>query len=137
MRWGIVTIVTELYLYRNNRNNRNMEKICLNCEAPFVSNSEKKKFCSDKCRVVYSRKLKGGKITPEVVSENVKIIEAAWITEVREFCDKQGIIPQDLIDTWKRSGINSKIVGNKSIEDKVEKSGRGGYDLFKIKMGIK
>lgn len=69
-------------------------------------------------------------ITPEVIEKSVKIIEDAWITEVRDFCDKHGIIPQDLINAWKRSVVIKK-------DDKQEKITNTGYDRFKIKMGIK
>lgn len=53
-----------------------MEKDCLNCETKFTPKNPKGKFCSDKCKVAYSRKNKSAKSSiskPAVEKEKPKV----------------------------------------------------------------
>ena len=43
-----------------------MEKFCLKCQGNFTANSGKQKFCSDKCKVAFSRMAKESSVITEI-----------------------------------------------------------------------
>lgn len=61
-----------------------------------------------------------------------------WIADIEAYCDKNGIIPQDLIECHQNSLKSPKKASNKELLGRgEEKPASSRYDLFKIKMGIK
>lgn len=55
-----------------------MEKICLNCEQIFKTDSPKKKFCADKCKMAFSRRNKNltpslPLVAPKIKTKKVKV----------------------------------------------------------------
>jgi hypothetical protein len=79
---------------------------CLNCNKEFDSLRKSAKFCSDKCRVTYSRKVS---VTPSV-------------TNVVTTSGTKTLLPnQDWLPNWKRNGYrNAKDALLKAVGDVLE-----------------
>jgi hypothetical protein len=85
-------------------------KNCQNCLKDFEPNSGKQKFCSDRCKVSFARKLAKGDVTTankikppikESIPDKVeKKVENNWVKEVEDFCNKENITPIDLIVSY-------------------------------------
>jgi hypothetical protein len=102
-------------------------KNCPNCLKDFEPNSGKQKFCSDKCKVAFGRKLaKDGvttadKIPPPENEKNESKNSYSWVEEIEKYCGEEGITPEDLILSHKERNKplrNKKGSNTSNKEDK-------------------
>lgn len=123
-----------------------MKKICENpaCCATFETDSKKKRFCSDRCRVAYGRSLAKGDVTtadkipvpPAKIEDkkvalpadylavkNIKLELPSWAKAIEDYCNKSGCMPSDLIDAHQNKSTSS--IGQKKGKDsKIKESGK-------------
>lgn len=149
-----------LKLYKQNK--LKMEKRnCLNpdCGKEFAPNHGKQKYCSDRCKVHYSRLKKdnppafkdgmnknnaNGVLVLPKKSVEAKFIKATieaqknieWIKIVEDYCNQQGCTPEDLIEAHKNKNkrISFSSIKPKKEKDKVIPGER--YDRRKKMIGI-
>lgn len=100
---------------------------CIYCNTLIGSGNRKRKFCSDKHKVAYSRlsekekkelidKFKNERIKDLDIHYAAKLLK--WVKPIKDFCDENNIEPLDLIECYKRN--SAKIGDNVSI-DSVDK----------------
>ena len=105
-------------------------KNCPNCLKDFEPNSGKQKFCSDKCKVAFGRKLaKDGvttadKIPPPENEKNESKNSYSWVNKIEKYCGEEGITPEDLILSHKErfKAVKSKKGSNMSNSEEKPKS---------------
>ncbi len=96
-----------------------MEKVCPNCSKSFEPKNPKGKFCSDTCRVLYSRKAAkelGLKAAKEVPPPKDKPKKEGWIIEIETFCNEHNCTPKDLINGYVAFLAGSKKPSKKDKE---------------------
>lgn len=87
-----------------------MKKPCKECGNEFEAKSNAHKFCSDQCKMNAAMKAGGSKVKKaselkqvtkalKTVAQPVK--QKDWVKQIEDYCDKNGLIPQDLIDFHK------------------------------------
>lgn len=87
-----------------------MIKPCKECGKDFEAKSNAQKFCSDQCKMDAAMKAGGNEVkkASEVkqVTKDLKTVAQPiksndWVKQIEDYCDKNGLIPQDLIDFHK------------------------------------
>ena len=102
------------------------KKKCLQCDKPFEPNHGKQKFCSDKCKVAYSRAQKKS-VDPGLnkfdgvfkkIAKESGLPDNTWQQSIEEYCGIIGMTPAELIADHKRmAGIKSF-----RMPDQIDKS---------------
>ena len=93
---------------------------CKNCGKKFDQKRSTAQFCSTKCRIKYSRKVKAVEPRPDIIIVPKKVAEVLrkdpkcepptmqlsekflaipWVKQIMDYCDQQSITPQDLIES--------------------------------------
>jgi hypothetical protein len=118
-----------------------MSKNCKNCSKDFEPNHGKQIFCSDNCKVYYSRKKaivsptggveiskEGSKMSvpdPELTKKRIDWLDA--YKRACDYCDTAGISPDDLIEFHKNAN-KPKLTIAQVVEKNNEKQ-MTKYDL--------
>ena len=114
-----------------------MEKECLHCETKFTPKNPKGKFCSDRCKVAYSRKNKGQNVAQK---EPAVSIPASIKKEKIVQPTPPKIVVQDLTkETGKIIPVTSpkpttNVVIKTTLKDMLKKE---GYDVATSKKPYK
>lgn len=115
-----------------------MKKNCENCLGEFETDSGKKRFCSDRCRVAFNRaKDKALAVIKATTKSDAsgKYIELNWIKEIEDYCSNAGVLPADLIEFHRNhhKPIKGKEKGKEVIVKDLTKSNVVGkpYDPMK------
>lgn len=69
--------------------------------------------------------------------EPIILYPDTWIGRIEEFCEKEGITPEDLIESYKSRNKPVKEKASDVLKKDQKSSGGQRYDLRAIKLGIK
>lgn len=112
-----------------------MKKICENCQEEFETESGKKRFCTDRCRVAFNR-AKDKVFTPENYEKLPSFLkQPKWVKEIEDYCGNAGILPSELIEFHRSAnkGVVSKEKEGEVIVKDMNKTNVVGkpYDPMK------
>ena len=74
------------------------------CDVEFESNSNRQKFCSLRCKRAAAKLAGGSSVTTAAkvsAPKTMIVLNEPWVKEVQDFCAKHGIVPADLIASYK------------------------------------